>query len=674
MRYNCIKKLFMKRISPFIFAIFQLQFIFLLLMSLYRYWFYISFTPYPVLPSVLTKDLVEVLWFGLRLDLSILGYINIMALLILGMMQFLGTKNLHVRRLLTGYFWIVYFLISLIIGSDLAFFSYFGEHINILVFGIFDDDTSALIDIAINNYNIPLILTGAIIYLFLLWRLITWIFRRCEMERYQPLPLIWYFLLMFILFAVSFTAIRGSFGTFPISKNLQDISNDPFLNKLSENGVYALSKAYNLYRKSKSNHYDLIKMMGYDKNITEAFQIHTGKSVNPNNLLSSLQSKTPKNEELEKRPPHVVVVMVESFGLPIIEYQSETFDILGRLKKHFDEDILFTNFISGGNGTIASLEPVLLNIAPRPESTPFAQSSYLKTSFTQASARVYQSKGYETSFVYGGDLSWRNVGEFMKHQGFDHVEGKAAVMDGLKVDKARAMHTWGIFDQYSYDYVLKKLADAKKPQLIFLLTTNNHPPYDVPSDYLSKPLKWSDEMTRHMSGDRPLMERRLRDYGYALDMAGRFMDSIKADSILASNTVVAITADNNTIEYGMKYDDPITTAKKIPFYLYLPHRFKLPLINTSVAGSHKDLFPTLYHLTLSDTAYTSMGVSLLEKEKRHCGFNDAGIINTDAGTFKVGKAKNKTQQSCEQYYKATLAAEEYLIRSHEKQPKISRKE
>ena len=40
--------------------------------------------------------------------------------------------------------------------------------------------------------------------------------------------------------------------------------------------------------------------------------------------------------------------MVESFGMPILKYQSEEFNILGK-KKHFEEDLLFTNFISDGD-------------------------------------------------------------------------------------------------------------------------------------------------------------------------------------------------------------------------------------------------------------------------------------------------------------------------------------
>lgn len=661
----------MKLFHPFIIAAAKVLALFLVLMSLARLWFYTHFSPYAALPETLKNDWLYAIWFGLRLDLSILGYVSIAALVILGSMQAFRFRNRTIRRTLTGYFWTVSILIALFLGSDMAFYSYFGEHANIMIFGVMDDDTAALLEIAWKNYNVPLLALIGAAFAVLLWKGIGYMFRRSEERPIPPTAISIRIAVFVVLIGASFLAARGSLGHFPISKNIADVSSDPFINQLPQNGVYAITKAYSQYKKSKSDDYDLIKMMGYKENIAEAFRIHAGeRNINPADLLGSLKHRTLANEGLEKNPPNVVVIMVESFGMPITAYESKTFDILGRLKKHFDEDILFRNFISGSNGTIASMEPFLLNIAARPESTSFGQSRYMQTAFTQAAARVYQSKGYETSYVYGGDLSWRNVGTFFKYQGFDNVEGKGSIVDALGLDAKKSSHSWGVYDQYAYDFLLQKLSGAKKPQFVYLMTTNNHPPYEIPADYLSKPLVWSDEMARHMKGDRTLLEKRLHDYAYALDMAGRFMDAIKSDPVLADNTVVVITADNNTIESSMIYDDPVATSKRIPFYLYLPERLKPHRIDASAAGSHKDVFPTLYNLTLSNADYTAMGVNLLEADTLHCGFNDAGIILSDRGAFEADKPKNDTQSECNRYYKATLAAQEYLIRSHISQKRM----
>jgi phosphoglycerol transferase MdoB-like AlkP superfamily enzyme len=250
----------------------------------------------------------------------------------------------------------------------------------------------------------------------------------------------------------------------------------------------------------------------------------------------------------------------------------------------------------------------------------------------------------------------------MSRQGFSHSYGKAAISKALHVSSQDAYHDWGIYDKYTYDFVFEKLKNAKKPQFIFVLTTNNHPPYTISKEYRSKQLHFSKELNEHITGDKTLAKERFQDYQYALDMAGRFMDKIKSSS-LASNTIVAITADNNTVEGIMHYDNYYDETKKIPFYLYLPKYLHVSDINTSVAGSHKDIFPTLYNLSLSNRAYISIGTDLRDNEALHCGFNDAGVIISNDGGFKTKKPETKLQKECDEYYRASLAVTEYLIKN-----------
>jgi len=545
-----------------------------------------------------------------------------------------------------------------------AYFSFFGEHATIMIFGVFDDDTNALLHTALENYNVGLIVFIFLSILFILYWIILKVLSPMNIIKSQA----GYFKasIVFILVLVLLGVLaRGSLGLFPLVHDTPDPTANIFLNKVAMSPIVSMKNAYKEYKKSKNGKYDLIKDSGYKDNIVKAFQIHTQKTdINKEDLLANIQYKTKKSDLLEKYKPNVVVVMVESFGLPILKYQSSEFDILGNLQKHFQEDILFTHFISSSNGTIVSLEPTLLNITARPHSTAFGQGKYLNTSFSQASARVYQKAGYETSFVYGGNLSWRNVGNFMSKQGFDHVYGRMNIAKELNKDVDAISHDWGVFDEYLYAFVEKKLKESTKPQFIYVLTTNNHPPYKIPKEYKSKSLKISKDLQAHITGDLDLAKRRFRDYAYALDMAGTFLDSIK-NSQLAKNTLVAITADNNTVEGIMKYDDYYNTTKLIPFYLYIPPYLKpKETIDTSLASSHKDIFPTLYNLTLSDMNYTAIGTNLLDKKHIHCGFNDAGVIISKDGAFKLGKAKTSAQKECEEYYKASLAVTEYLIKSN----------
>ncbi len=635
---------------------------FALVMSGVRLYLYLSHHAGPVV----TSELFEAFWIGARLDLSILAYVAALPTLVY-LVAWISKRESWVKGstlFLRLYLFFMFALLSLLLVTDLGFYSYFSEHITIMIFGIIDDDTKALFEIARKNYNLPLIAAMTLLWLWLLKR---FAFRSIRPVTSTAVPL---FQGLFFVFAVTavFLVGRGSLGLFPLAKDIPDISSDPLINALPQNGAYAAIDAYKQYTRSKQGRYDLIKTMGYKGRIKEAFALHVNHDVHEP-LLENLVKTTPQNPQLEAHPPHVVVVMVESFGAPILKHQSPQFDIMGRLKRHFGEDTLFTRFISAANGTIVSLEPLLLGIAARPESTSFGQSNYLGTPFVQAVARTYQNAGYETHFVYGGDLSWRNVGSFMSRQGFEHQEGKGAISAALNLSGANIAHDWGLFDQYAYDFVLKTLKEATKPQFIFLLTTNNHPPYTIPSDYHGPSLEIDANLKAQITGDFELAQKRLHDYQYALDMAGRFMDGVK-DSPLAQNTVVAITADNNTIEGIMHYDDFYTDSKRIPFYLYLPPALHVNTIDTTIPGSHKDIFPTLYNLTLSSRSYISTGTDLRDPNVLHCGFNEAGIIMSKDGGFKSGAPATEAQKRCDAYYRATLSVGEYLITHQSEAPRV----
>jgi phosphoglycerol transferase MdoB-like AlkP superfamily enzyme len=645
-----------------LFSFLKLFFVFLLLMSVSRLYLFLN---YGTSSSSNAIDLFKTFWLGSRLDASILAYIYAPAVLLVFVIWLLNLKFLqnYLYNFFRAYFVLFLTLLSAITFADFAYFSFFGEHSSLMIFGVFDDDTQALIQTAFKNYNVAVIALVSLAYLVLLYFLIFKIIKHHSRWNFSwnlPTQTLFFILLLAVIGLVG----RGSIGLFPLAKDVPDVSSDPFINKLSQTSGYAILNSYEQYMLSKSGKYDLIKRAGYAGKIEKAFEIHTQKeSINKEDLLSNIKYTTAHNEAVKNRSPNVVLDVVESFGAPILDYQSDSFDIMRSLKKHFDEDIVFKNFISASNGTIVSLEPLLLNITARPDSTAFGQSSYLNTSFSFASARVYQQAGYETVFVYGGDLSWRNVGSFFARQGFDNVYGKAAIVSKLGLEGKNIFHDWGVYDKYLHQFVLTLLKEAKKPQLIVVMTTNNHPPYKISPEYQSKNLIFSDELKKHLTGDLTYAHERLQDYQYALDMVGDFLDEVK-NSSLKENTVVAVTADNNTIEGIMKYDDYYTQTKRVPFYLYLPPYLKpKEAIDTTLAGSHKDIFPTLYNLTLDEKEYTAIGTNLLDKAQLHCGFNDAGVIMTHDGGFKEGKALSDEQKKCQEYYKASLAVTEYLIKS-----------
>ncbi|MEV9499887.1 Phosphoglycerol transferase I [bioreactor metagenome] len=657
-----------EQLAIYIKKLFFVYLIFLALMSTFRVIFFLYYNELGNFTSYYF-DIFGMLFLGFRIDLTVIGYIQIVPTLLLLLFYYLKSEKLFelLNKFFIYYIFVFFTIITLLLLADFGFYSYFKDHLNILFFGLFEDDTFALMQTFWQNYNVLLILFVLTMYLSFIFFIIKKIFQK----EYKNEKLIFIFkvpgVFFVFLLAFNFFIIRGTFGMYPLGKMIPNVSQNDYINKMSQNGVRAFITAYGVRKEFKSRKIDYIKETGFEKNIKKAFKIHkNSQDIDENNLLNNITYSTKK---VDNEDYNVVVIMVESFGMPILKYQSQDFDIMGNLKKHFNEDTLFTNIISEGDGTIASLEAMLLNIPYRPNSFAFSQSDYAQTKFDYTAAFLYNNSGYETSFIYGGDLTWRDLGNFVKYQGYQNIEGKQDIFNSLEITKPKDeyFHPWGIFDEYLYKHILEKLENSKQKEFIVALSTNNHPPYNVPNEYISKSLIYSENLKSHITGDFNLAQQRFKSYAYALDSLGKFLDEFK-QSRFKDNTIIVITADNNTVEGIMKYDDnPTFTSKNIPIYFYLPKKLKDKLdINTTFAGSQKDIFPTLYNLTLKDTKYLAIGSNLFDKTQVHYGFNGSMIVNSGSAVRKLNSLKEFTEDEIENYYKASLAITEHLLNSYDK--------
>src|SRR5574344_2045274 len=94
---------------------------------------------------------------------------------------------------------------------------------------------------------------------------------------------------------------------------------------------------------------------------------------------------------------------------------------------------------------------------------------------------------------------------------------KATIQDifsSIKVTKEESeyFHPWGIYDEYLYEHILNKLETSNKKEMILALSTNNHPPYNIPNGYKSKILNYSEDLKNHIIGDFDLAKQRFKSY------------------------------------------------------------------------------------------------------------------------------------------------------------------
>jgi phosphoglycerol transferase MdoB-like AlkP superfamily enzyme len=577
-------------------------------MSVYRFIFFAYFSK-GINLSLLTPDIFKAFYMGVRFDLSVIAAINVLPAFLFVVLFVIGKKSnfKFLGSFLKYYYTIFIGTILTLCCIDFYFYSYFKDHLNILIFGLIEDDTLALIKTFYQNYNLFLISCG-IILLFLIVFIISNKFLKFKRYNFGLPKILFRFLMSIVVLFFIFLCIRGSVSLQPIGV-YSDISSNTFINKTAINCFFTLQRAFeHKLKASKEDESDYIFKAGYKNNIRQAFADFLNKDFdeipeeNPQNLLIS---KTPVNKKLESIKPNVILFIMESFGNDLIKYNSDKFNILGKLKEHFDKDIVFYNFSSEGDITITAIEATLLNTLLRPNAIFLSQSKYAYKNYSFASVKPFQNNGYKSSYIYGDNTSWRNVGAFVLNLGFDEI------LSGGIIKKNLPRGPWGVYDEYLFDLVFETLSKSENGKFLYVLTTTNHPPYTIPKEYNALSLEVPEKLKNNIQ-NLDEAKRRFASYQYSNEMLGRFISKIK-NSKYAHNTIIAVTGDHNFNNYNI---ENIFDKIRVPFYLYIPDILKPKEYDDNIFGCHLDIMPTLYNLSLSSTEYMSEGVDLFSKNSK----------------------------------------------------------
>ena len=136
-----------------------------------------------------------------------------------------------------------------------------------------------------------------------------------------------------------------------------------------------------------------------------------------------------------------------------------------------------------------------------------------------------------------------------------------------------------------------------------------------------------------------------------------------------------MTGDHNNLML-FDFDEAHQLQQRgVPLYMYVPEKYKpQTTINTSRFASHKDIFPTIFNLALSNSRYFSIGNNLLDtsskdENTKYFGMNigsftsfsqEAAVNYSSTSAFYTWK--NKINQVLGKVSKST-EAEKLLKRS-----------
>lgn len=564
-------------------------------------------------------SLLLVLGNGLRYDISTAGaWVLPTFLLSLAVSRFaVGPLVAKLRALSAGLFAV---LSILIFGIDLVFFSVYGDQFNQMIFGIAHDDTLAILITIWKEYHPLLFLGIALPLIFLNLRLLrrwlayepAWLHRGGQLRR----PATRLAVALMLLLAMTAAVRGGTLWGEPIRLKHAFIVNDLFLNRSVVNPFAALR--YTLKVKLQLEKGAALKRFWPSEKISEALQYelkqrHTGPQ--PGNDLDQLLSVS-GGGQARQRPRHIFLLLMESHSGWTVMPAYRQIGLSPEFSALADEGIYFPNFLPAGSGTIGSMNTLITGLPDAGLNINYEPTA--QTPYPSAIAANMKRLGYTTRFFYGGFLSWQRLDSFARHQGFDEVYGGG--------DMSAGQHTneWGVDDKYLFDFVLDRV-EPQTPSFNFILSTSNHPPYDLDLEALGYHLK--DELPAPLSATKANTVKVLGHLWYADMQAGRF---VRRAARQLEQSLFAITGDH-TARLQIRFPgDGVAEQSAVPFILYGPEVLGETAGLRQTAGAHLDIPATLIDLAAPPGfRYPTYGRNMLDKETPSYGFGWKFIVGED---------------------------------------------
>ncbi|MGH8174257.1 MAG: LTA synthase family protein, partial [Rhodanobacteraceae bacterium] len=403
--------------------------------------------------------------------------------------------------------------------------------------------------------------------------------------------------------------------------------NNAYVNELAGNGIYEFFSAY------RNNELDYERLYRTLPD-TEAFArvrelLKTPESrylgTDVHNITRAIENQGKENHL------NVVLISVESLSSEFLTTFGSTKKVTPTLDALVEKSLFFPNLYASGTRTVRGLEALALSVPPTPGQSILKRPNN-EGLFTLGS--VFDSKGYDSMFVYGGYGYFDNMNYFFENNGY-----RVADRTNIPSEQVHHANIWGVADEDLYTLAMSefdKSYAAGKPFFAQVMTTSNHPPFTYPENRIDI-----------RSGKKGSRNGAVKYTDWAI---GDFLTRAAAKPWFG-DTVFVITADHCASSWG-RSSIPMNRYH-IPLFIYSPKHIAPGRVERLM--SQIDVGPTL--LGLLNFSYTSefYGYDVLKlepgRERIVLGnYQKAGYLRGD--TLTVLEPKRVVQQSVPKFDKS----------------------
>lgn len=348
---------------------------------------------------------------------------------------------------------------------------------------------------------------------------------------------------------------------FFVSEERFKCSSNRYNNEIAKNGMFSLFSAF------FNNHLGYKEFYLHDKDqealdhLREILEKEDFKFIDNELTHRIISSKSPKT-------PNIIIITVESLSADYLTMFGNKHGLTPNLDKIIKESLVFTNVYATGTRTVYGLSAISLSMPPIPGNS-IVRRPNNGDLFSLAS--VFNSKGYESKFIYGGFGYFDNMNAFFGSNGYQIIDRSS-----FSKDKIVFSNVWGVSDEDLLNKVIKESDESFAHGKLFfnmVMTTSNHRPFTYPDNRIDIQ---SGKGGRHGG---------VKYTDYAI---GKFIAEAKTKPWF-NNTIFIIVADHTAGSAGRLEVTP--QKHHIPMIFYAPSLIK-PMTN-NILASQIDLAPTL---------------------------------------------------------------------------------
>ena len=183
---------------------------------------------------------------------------------------------------------------------------------------------------------------------------------------------------------------------------------------------------------------------------------------------------------LRTKTPNIVVILLESCGGIFTEDIGGRKEIMPNLNRLVHEGVYFSQFYVNSYRTDRGTLCTWSGYPSFPTSSVMKIPS--KSRFMPGIAKsLHNQAGYQTSYIYGGDINFTNMRSYLVTIGFDQLTW----MKDYSMEEQRSAK-WGVRDDITFETLSEQIARFKPDEhyLIGYSTLSSHEPWDVPTQVL----------------------------------------------------------------------------------------------------------------------------------------------------------------------------------------------